>query len=106
MALFAIEMDVLVVESVVVIALAGFVAQRTASVLDGMDGMVLQQEGERAEDGTAFGRRHTVFQVAQRQGTASTLQFLVYEQTHGGELDTMVLQVLLYFLFFQELLIN
>jgi hypothetical protein len=40
-ALFAVEVDVLVVVRVVVVALARLVAQRAASVLDGMYGMVL-----------------------------------------------------------------
>jgi len=78
-AAFAVEVDVLVLEGAFVVAMAGFVAQGAAAVLDGVNGMVVEQEGEGAKDGAALGGGHAVFEFAQGEGPMGLLEFLIDE---------------------------
>lgn len=92
----AIEVGVLVVNGAFVVAVADFVFQHAAAVLDGVDEVVLLEQGERAEYGAAVGRLHAVFQFAQRKRLPGLLQLLVDEQAHGRELHAAMCQSLFY----------
>ena len=90
-AAFAVEVGVLVVGGALVVPLADLVAQGAAAVLDGVDEMVVEQEGEGAEDGAALCRGHALFQFAQGERSACAFQLLEDEQAHGGELHPAML---------------
>lgn len=64
MALFAVEVSVLVVSGTFVMPLTDLVAKGATAVLNGMDEVMLKQESEGAEDGASFGSSHTFFQFA------------------------------------------
>lgn len=90
MALFAIEVGVLVVMRVVVVTFASLVAQGTAAILDGVHEMVIEEQGERAEYGAAFGSGHAVLQFAERKRSTGLHELAHDQQAHGGGPDTMV----------------
>lgn len=82
-AAFAVEVDVLVVVMVMVVALAYFVAHGSASVLDVVDEVVVEQEGKCTEDGASLGGGHAFLEFAQGEWPPRPLEFLVDEQAHG-----------------------
>ncbi len=93
MALFAIEVGVLVVMCVVVVALASLVAQGTAAILDGVHEMVVEEKRERAEYGAAFGSGHAVLQFTERKRSIGLHELAHDQQAHGGGPHTMVLKM-------------
>lgn len=93
----AIEVYVLVVVGIVAMAVAQFVFERAASVLDGVHQIVLEQEVERAEYGAAVCRDHSVLHLFQADGVFALFQHTVYQNAHGCGLYATFQQVFSYF---------
>lgn len=96
MALFAIEVGVLVLNRAFVVSVTDFVFQHSVAVFYGMDKLVLLKQGKGAEYGASFCCLHPFFQFAQRERVVCVFQLFVDEQAHGRKLHAAMFQPLLY----------
>lgn len=80
----AVEMDMLVVWRAVVMALAQLILRNPCTILDGVNQMVLQQEGQGAKDGGTIDGFQFIVQLTQRTGMAMISQRPINEDARGS----------------------
>ena len=74
--------------------LTHFVVQYPPSILEGMNGIMLQKERQRAEDARLIHRYHLLLQILQTQRILLIHQSLHYQYAVGGGLDALRLQLM------------
>ena len=71
-----------------------FVVQYPPSILEGMNGIMLQKERQRAEDARLIHRYHLLFQILQTLRILLIHQSLHHQYAVGGGLDALRLQLM------------
>ena len=89
MAMLAIEMGMLILESAFIVSTAKLVLEGSTAILYGMNEMVLEQEGKSAEDGTLVHREKTILEVLDGIRMAGTSQLTEDKQARGCGLHPM-----------------
>ena len=74
--------------------LTHFVVQYPPSILEGMNGIMLQKERQRAEDARLIHRYHLLLQILQTQRILLIHQSLHHQYAVGGGLDALRLQLM------------
>ena len=74
--------------------LTHFVVQYPPSILEGMNGIMLQKERQRAEDARLIHRHHLLLQILQTQRILLIHQSLHHQYAVGGGLDALRLQLM------------
>ena len=97
-----IEMSMLIIVLVMILAGAQFVTKCTTAIFNGMYEMMLQEDGEGAEDSAPFGSGHLLLQFLQRKRAQAPFQFLVDKKSHGRGFHASLFQPLLCILFHQQ----
>lgn len=92
------KVDMQVVVGFMAVAVAEFIAQGTAAVLDGMHQMVLAKKGQSPEHTRLINRQNLVFQFGERHRPPSLSQRADHHDAVGRRLHPMLLQQLNAFL--------
>ncbi len=74
--------------------LTQFVVQYPPSILESMNGIMLQKERQRAEDARLIHRYHLLLQILQTQRILLTRQSLHHQYAVGGGLNALRLQLM------------
>ena len=80
MAMLAIEMGVLILESAFIVSTTKLVLEGSTTILNGMNEMMLEQEGKNAENGTLVHREKSILEILDGIGATGTSQLTEYEQ--------------------------
>ena len=91
---FAVEMNVTIMMITLSFLLTHFVVQYPPSILEGMNGIMLQKERQRAEDARLVHRHHLLLQILQTQRILLIHQSLHHQYAVGGGLDALRLQLM------------
>ena len=82
-----VEMGMQVVHLAVAVAAAEGILQRPRTVVDGVDEVMPEEEGDGAEDGRLVHRHEAVFQVEQGEGAVGSQHLPQHQQAVGSRLD-------------------
>mgnify|MGYP006879548138 CR=1 FL=1 len=91
---FAIEMNMTIMMITFSFLLTQFVVQYPPSILEGMNGIMLQKKRQRAEDARLVHRYHLLLQILQTQRILLIRQSLHHQYAVGGGLNALRLQLM------------
>ena len=91
---FAVEMNMTIMMITFSFLLTQFVVQYPPAILEGMNGIMLQKERQRAEDARLIHRHHLLLQILQTQRILLIHQSFHHQYAVGGGLDALRLQLM------------